>query len=319
MVAHTPQAPLGLTTGRRFRLAAREIVGTAAIMVAYFYLRGIRPDNAESSVSRSLRLIQFEQSIGVFQEVRWQAAFLGHGWLMDIANVVYAWGHYPVMLAIALWLVFKDPVKFRFVRNVLLVSATIGIISYWLIPAAPPRLMEHYGYDFGFIDTVHGATSNVSYFQPGPFVNDYAALPSFHFGWILLSTMAIWSNTSNRYVRGGAVAHISSWQHNWWTSGCGDTGGGNCSTCGVGVTIEDEQGVRWTYCHGTNVTVALNDAVSAGTQIMWSGNTGRSGAPHVHLEIRVDGEKRCPQTLLRTLWASGDGVSPSALPQAGCF
>jgi hypothetical protein len=138
--------------------------------------------------------------------VRWQATFLNYVWAMDIANWVYAWGHYPVMLAIALWLVIRDPVKFRFVRNVLLVSATIGVISYWLIPAAPPRLMESLWYDFGFIDTVHGAASNVNYFQPGPFVNDYAALPSFHFGWILLSTMAIWANTSNRAVRAGAVA-----------------------------------------------------------------------------------------------------------------
>jgi hypothetical protein len=188
------------------RLAAREIVGTAAIMVLYFYLRGIRPDNAEGAVTRSLRLIQFEQSIGVFQEVRWQAAFLGHGWAMEAANVIYAWGHYPVMAAIALWLVIKDPVRFRFVRNVLLVSALIGIVSYWIIPAAPPRLMESYGYDYGFIDTVHGAASNVNYFQPGPFVNDYAALPSFHFGWILLSSMAVWTNTNNRYVRSVAVA-----------------------------------------------------------------------------------------------------------------
>lgn len=175
-------------------------------MVFYFYLRGIRPDNAEGSVTRSLRLIQFEQSIGVFQEVRWQAAFLGHGWAMEAANIIYAWGHYPVMAAIALWLVIKDPVRFRFVRNVLLVSAMMGIVSYWIIPAAPPRLMESYGYDYGFIDTVHGAASNVNYFQPGPFVNDYAALPSFHFGWILLSSMAVWTNTTNRYARGLAVA-----------------------------------------------------------------------------------------------------------------
>lgn len=175
-------------------------------MVVYFYLRGIRPDNADDAVDRSLRLIQFEQRIGVFHEVRWQAAFLSHGWAMDVANVVYAWGHYPVMAAIALWLVIKDPVKFRFIRNVLLVSALVGILSYWLIPAAPPRLMENYGYDFGFIDTVHGAASNVNYFQPGPFVNDYAALPSFHFGWILLSSMAIWVNTTNRAIRALAVS-----------------------------------------------------------------------------------------------------------------
>ncbi len=96
-------------------------------------------------------------------------------------------------------------------------------------------------------------------------------------------------NTPIYAVRGGTVVSIKSWPHNWWTSGCGQMGGGACSTCGVGLTIEDEQGVRWTYCHGTNVTVALNAVITAGTQIMWSGNTGRSGTPHVHLEIRVGG------------------------------
>jgi hypothetical protein len=191
---------------RRWRAVAYEIAGTAAIMVVYFYLRGIRPDAPDSAVSRSLALIHFEQRLGLFQEVRWQAAFIDYSWAMEAANIIYAWGHYPVMLAIALWLVIKDPVRFRFIRNVLLVSAAIGVLSYWLIPAAPPRLMESYGYDFGFLDTVHGGTSNVRYFQPGPFVNDYAALPSFHFGWILLCSMAIWTNTSSRLLKGVAVA-----------------------------------------------------------------------------------------------------------------
>ncbi len=66
--------------------------------------------------------------------------------------------------------------------------------------------MELHGYDFGFVDTVHGEEANVNYFQPGPFVNDYAAVPSFHFGWIALCSAAIWVNTSNRWVRAGAVA-----------------------------------------------------------------------------------------------------------------
>ena len=108
-------------------------------------------------------------------------------------------------------------------------------------------------------------------------------------------------NTPIYAVRGGTVVNIQSWPHNWWTSGCGTAGGGACSTCGVGVTIRDREGIRWTYCHGTNVTVALNEAVEAGRQIMWSGNTGRSGTPHLHLEIRVNGDRRCPLGLLRSI------------------
>ncbi len=191
---------------RRWRVAASELSLTAVVMAFYFLLRGIRPPDVDESVGRSLQLIRFEQSVGLFREAHWQAFWLDHGWAMTIANFVYAWLHYPVMAAIGIWLVFKDPVRFRFVRNVMFVSAVVGVVSYWILPAAPPRLMESYGYDFGFVDTVHGAASNVNYFQPGPFVNDLAALPSFHFGWILLSSMAVWYNTSSRPVRAAAVA-----------------------------------------------------------------------------------------------------------------
>jgi hypothetical protein len=187
-------------------IVALEILGTAAFMVVYFAARGLRPEAIEDSVARSLQIIRFEQQMGIFHEVTWQQAFLSNGFLLTTANFIYAWLHYPVMAVIAVWLVIKDPERFRFVRNVLIVSALIGIASYWVLPAAPPRLMEIHGYDFGFVDTVHGASSNVSYFQPGPFVNDYAAVPSFHFGWIALCSAAIWANTQSRWVRGGAVA-----------------------------------------------------------------------------------------------------------------
>lgn len=198
---------------RRMGIVALEILGTAAFMAIYFAARGLRPEAVEDSVARSLQIVRFEQQIGIFHEVTWQQAFLSNGFLMWAANFIYAWLHYPVMALIAIWLVIKDRERFRFVRNVLIVSALIGVASYWILPAAPPRLMELHGYDFGFVDTVHGAASNVNYFQPGPFVNDYAAVPSFHFGWIALCSAAIWVNTPNRWVRTGAVAMSAVM---WW-------------------------------------------------------------------------------------------------------
>jgi hypothetical protein len=191
---------------RRMRLISLEVLGTAAFMLVYFAVRGMRPEAIESSVQRSLHIIEFEQRLGIFHEITWQQAFLSNAMLMSMANFVYAWLHFPVMLVIALWLVVRDVDRFRFVRNVLVVSALIGIFSYWVLPAAPPRLMELHGYDFGFVDTVHGTASNVNYFQPGPFVNDYAAIPSFHFAWIALSSAAIWTTCTNRWVRVGAIA-----------------------------------------------------------------------------------------------------------------
>ena len=119
-------------------------------------------------------------------------------------------------------------------------------------------------------------------------------------------------------VRAGRVAAIRTWPHNWWTEGCSVNSTG-CEPCGVGLTIVDGEGTRWSYCHGTNVTVGLGDEVVAGQQIMWSGNTGRSGGPHLHLEIRTaDGKRRCPQALLRSILDKHEPTTLGPLAASRC-
>ena len=94
---------------------------------------------------------------------------------------------------------------------------------------------------------------------------------------------------------------------------------GSCRSCGVGLTIIDDTGTRWTYCHGTTVLAAIGDTVTAGQQVLWSGNTGRSGTPHLHLEIRTANDtRRCPQPLVRSLYHDGVGLDPDSLPTNGC-
>ena len=65
--------------------------------------------------------------------------------------------------------------------------------------------MALHGYDLGFTDTVFGGNTAVSYAQPSLIRNDYAAIPSFHFGWIALASAAIWVNTRSRALRVAAV------------------------------------------------------------------------------------------------------------------
>jgi hypothetical protein len=126
------------------------------------------------------------------------------------------------------------------------------------------------------------------------------------------------TNTPIYAVRGGHVESVRTWPHNWWSRGCRQAGVDGCDTCGVGVTIVDTDGHRWTYCHGTNLTVRLGDTVTAGQQVLWSGNSGRSGTPHLHLELRTNGTRRCPQPLLQSLYHDGIGLDPATLPTTGC-
>jgi hypothetical protein len=114
-------------------------------------------------------------------------------------------------------------------------------------------------------------------------------------------------------VRGGTVARVVNWPHNCWELGRCD------QTCGVGLSIDGDDGGRYIYCHGTRLHgVVVGQVVVAGELLMWSGNTGRSGAPHLHFEIRVGGRQRCPQELLRGLFETGRAVEVTALPQRQC-
>ena len=121
-------------------------------------------------------------------------------------------------------------------------------------------------------------------------------------------------------MRGGTVASISNDGRNWFDAGCGPESG--CSRCGIGVTILDDDGHRWTYCHATNLTDIIQPGayIAAGQQLMWSGNTGRSYGPHLHMQLRTsDGELRCPQPLLESLYVNQQGIDPLSLPTTGCI
>ena len=81
----------------------------------------------------------------------------------------------------------------------------------------------------------------------------------------------------------------------------------------------DAEGTTWTYCHGSALTVDVGAEVEAGTQLMTSGNSGRSTGPHLHLQIQTaDGLRRCPQPLLTSLRDRASAVDPVSLPTTGC-
>ena len=114
-------------------------------------------------------------------------------------------------------------------------------------------------------------------------------------------------------IHAGTVDRVSNWSGN-----CGSDQTVCVDMCGTGLTVGDTDGVRWTYCHGSRLTVSLGDQVAAGQPIMLSGNTGHSSGPHLHVEIRINGVQHCPQRLLSDLYANARPPAPINLPTAGC-
>jgi murein DD-endopeptidase MepM/ murein hydrolase activator NlpD len=92
-------------------------------------------------------------------------------------------------------------------------------------------------------------------------------------------------------------------------------------SCGVGILIDAGQGNQFLYCHGTDGGSVANakqgDTVEPGQLIMHSDNTGHTSGPHLHVQIRVDGQNRCPQTLFKGI-AEGNVPDLQSLPSSGC-
>ena len=64
------------------------------------------------------------------------------------------------------------------------------------------------------------------------------------------------------------------------------------------VVIDHQNGQETRYAHNSKLLVKKGDKVYQGQPIAKSGNTGRSTGPHVHFEIRINGEPRNPLNYL---------------------
>jgi murein DD-endopeptidase MepM/ murein hydrolase activator NlpD len=63
---------------------------------------------------------------------------------------------------------------------------------------------------------------------------------------------------------------------------------------GYTVIIDHDQGLLSLYSHMKGEWVGVGDWVERGQLIGEVGSTGKSSGPHVHFEVRVDGERMDP-------------------------
>ena len=74
---------------------------------------------------------------------------------------------------------------------------------------------------------------------------------------------------------------------------------GTDSSYGLFVLLRHARGYQTMYGHLSRILVSRGDTVAAGQVIALSGNTGRSTAPHLHFEVRLNGSSIDPTKLVR--------------------
>ena len=179
----------------------RELVIVVAAYFLYFGVRGLTEGGVATATANAWDIVELERRAGLLREADLQSLIIGRQWLVDVVNWVYIWAHWPVIIVTSVWLYLYHPAAYVRTRDAFLVSGAIGLIVFALYPVAPPRLI-----DAGLVDTVTLHSNAYRVLQPPGLVNQYAAMPSLHFGWNLLIGLMIFHCSGNAVARALGVS-----------------------------------------------------------------------------------------------------------------
>ncbi|TDC48099.1 phosphatase PAP2 family protein [Jiangella ureilytica] len=175
-----------IRTGSRLATAAKEIAFLLAAALLYTLVRGLTSDRVDAAFRHAEDVIAFERSLGIDVETDLQSLILDHEWAIDAANGFYIYGYWPVFVLTLVWLIARRPAAYPFYRNALLASGAFSLVVFAFYPLSPPRFLPWHG----FVDTISLEAPTYREMNSPTFVNEYAAMPSLHFGWILLLGIA---------------------------------------------------------------------------------------------------------------------------------
>jgi hypothetical protein len=176
----------------------RELALVVALMLVYKYGRYlIASHHVDEALRNAREVIGMERALGVFSEARLQDLVDGNVAVIRFLNGYYLIAHAAVTAAAFFWLYARHADVYRRFRNVMVVMTLVGLAIHVGFPLAPPRMFPK----FGFVDTAKlfgpAAYGNGSPYKG--FANQFAAMPSLHFGWALVIAWAVFLATRSRW------------------------------------------------------------------------------------------------------------------------
>jgi hypothetical protein len=160
-----------------------ELLLIRVCYAAYSQVRLAATGSRETAEAHGHQIHSLEKALSVDIEHWANHTVVRVPWLDHFLGFYYESFHFVLPLTILAVLYARRPADYRWARTSLGFATLLGLLGFWLYPLAPPRLMP----GFGFIDTVHGVQNlaKPDYGAMTAVTNQYAAMPSLHFGWSL--------------------------------------------------------------------------------------------------------------------------------------
>jgi hypothetical protein len=173
-----------------------EVGFIAAFYLSYEVLRAARHPSAALALSRARSIEHAEALVHLDIERAVNTFTTAHHALSLIGGYYYATLHFCVTPAVLAWLWWRRPQVYARYRSVLAVATVTGLLIYWLLPVAPPRLALHGTTDTLVASNIFGAANAHGV---NGLVNVYAAMPSLHVGWASWVALVVFQTNSGRW------------------------------------------------------------------------------------------------------------------------
>ncbi|MFJ2609058.1 phosphatase PAP2 family protein [Streptomyces sp. NPDC087425] len=173
----------------------RELLLVAGLFLVYKFGRLLATEHTGEAFRNAHRVWDLERTLRLPGEGAVQSLLLHGDGLAQLANTYYATVHFPATVAFLVWLYLRRPAHYRWARRVLAALTGAALVLHLTFPLAPPRMLAA----TGLIDTakVYGP-SVYGPPQTDHLSNQFAAMPSLHFGWALMVAIGLIVATRSR-------------------------------------------------------------------------------------------------------------------------
>lgn len=173
----------------------RELLLVAGLFLIYKFGRQLVAGHTGEAFRDADRVWDLERAVRLPGEGGVQSLLLHGDTAVHLANTYYATVHFPVTAGFLIWLYLRRPAHYVWARRVLAAVTAAALVVHLAFPLAPPRMLA----EAGLVDTarVYGP-SVYGPPQTDHLSNQFAAMPSLHFGWALMVAVGLIAATRSR-------------------------------------------------------------------------------------------------------------------------
>lgn len=161
------------------------------------------PERRAAALAHGHQILHLERWLHLDIEHRLNAGLAPHHLLSTVANYEYAWTYLLSTMALFVWVWVRHPELWRPLRDAFVVTNLLAILTFWIWPTMPPRLLGA-----GYVDTVVRGTFGSWGTSVVDASNQLAAMPSLHLGWAIFVSYGLARAGVGRVLQLVSAAHV---------------------------------------------------------------------------------------------------------------